>query len=94
MRVCRFGRVSGLVQGVSFRAHVKKAAEAAGVSGYANNLPNGDVEVLLCGDAEAVSQVEALVAQGPPAAKVSGVRWESRECMRVDGFTTGWSDAP
>lgn len=92
MRVCRYGRVSGLVQGVSFRAFVKRTAEAAGLSGYANNLPNGDVEVLLCGDAQEVSKVEALVEQGPATARVSAVQWESRECARVEGFTTGWSE--
>lgn len=92
MRVCRYGLVSGIVQGVSFRAYVKQAAEGAGLGGYARNLPDGSVEVLLCGDADKVTQVEALVAKGPAAAKVTGVEWESRECAQVDGFTTGWRD--
>lgn len=89
MRVCRYGLVSGLVQGVGFRAYVRRVAQEAGLGGYANNLPDGRVEVLLCGEAEQVEKVEALVANGPPAAQVRGVEWESRSCMAVEGFSTG-----
>lgn len=90
MKVCRYGLVSGLVQGVGFRAHVKRAARAANLGGYARNLPDGRVEVLLCGEQETVAEVEALVAIGPPAAQVSGVEWESRSCEALDGFSIAW----
>lgn len=92
MRVCRYGRVSGRVQGVGFRAYVSRVAREAGLGGYANNLPDGSVEVLLCGEADQVAKVEALVAQGPAASKVNGVQWEDRQCAAIDDFTTGWSD--
>lgn len=89
MRVCRYGLVAGLVQGVGFRAYVRRVARAAELGGYANNLPDGRVEVLLCGDAGKVGEVEALVALGPPAAQVRSIEWESRTCSDLDDFAIG-----
>ena len=37
--------VSGRVQGVFYRATAKQVAEELGISGYAKNLANGEVEV-------------------------------------------------
>ena len=37
--------ISGRVQGVGFRAFAQHAARAIGVTGWAQNLDNGDVEV-------------------------------------------------
>lgn len=71
------GLVSGQVQGVWFRRHVQQAAEAEGVTGYARNLPDGRVEVLLCGEPHHVARVKEAVAAGPPASRVDSVAWEA-----------------
>ena len=42
--------VSGNVQGVFFRANVKKKADESGLRGYAKNLEDGNVEVCAEGD--------------------------------------------
>ena len=70
------GRVSGKVQGVFFRKHVQGACLVLGLSGYAKNLPDGRVEVVLCGAHEAVAAGKAAVAQGSPDSQVSSVYWE------------------
>ncbi len=65
--------VSGRVQGVWFRQSTKEQAEANGVCGWVRNLPDGRVEALLVGDANAVRLVEAWLSQGPPLATVAEV---------------------
>ena len=70
---CLHGFVSGRVQGVSFRAFVREQALAAGVTGWAKNLADGRVEVLLCGDAGAVRRVAEALRGGPPLARVDEV---------------------
>lgn len=87
--ICRYGLVSGTVQGVGFRAYVQRKARAAGLTGFARNLPDGRVEVLLCGDAETVAAVEAEVAKGPPTSRVRGVSWENRPFEKRQEFRRG-----
>lgn len=87
--ICRYGMVSGTVQGVGFRAYVQRKAMAAGLTGFARNLRDGRVEVMLCGEAVAVATVEAEVAIGPPAAKVEEVIWEQRPYREMESFQRG-----
>lgn len=80
------GRVGGLVQGVWFRRHVADAAATHGVTGYARNLADGSVEVLLVGKAEAVAAVQAQVASGPPRSRVDAVDWLVLDDGDGEGF--------
>jgi len=61
------------VQGVFFRASTRQRAQALGLTGYARNMNNGDVEVLACGDAAAVSQLCDWLWEGPAQAVVRNV---------------------
>ncbi len=65
--------VSGRVQGVCFRASTRNEAIALGLTGYARNLADGRVEVLVEGQEEAVQTLIAWLAHGPPAARVDAV---------------------
>jgi acylphosphatase len=65
--------VSGRVQGVFFRASTRQQASRLGLRGYARNLADGRVEVVACGSAEAVGELERWLWQGPPAARVDDV---------------------
>lgn len=69
----------GRVQGVFYRASTQQEAQRNGVSGYAKNLSDGTVEVLLCGHPDAVGHMKAWLWQGPPAAHVTEV-----SCYLVD----------
>jgi acylphosphatase len=69
--------VAGRVQGVFYRASARLRAQALGVTGYARNLPDGRVEVLACGPAEAVESLCHWLWEGPPAAHVTAVDVET-----------------
>ena len=65
--------VSGRVQGVFFRASARQVATELGLSGYASNLADGRVEVLIVGEPPKVHQLIEWLHQGPPAARVTNV---------------------
>jgi len=81
--------VHGRVQGVFYRAATQQEAQQHNVTGYARNLANGSVEVLLCGHPDAVGHMKAWLWQGPPAAHVSDVTCQLVELEPPDGFITG-----
>jgi acylphosphatase len=78
--------VSGLVQGVSFRAWTQARAQELDLQGYAGNLPDGRVEVVATGQLHTLAQLEAWLRQGPPAAEVESVLREDLAEQRHDGF--------
>ena len=80
--------VSGQVQGVGYRWFVRSQAQAAGLTGSATNLPDGRVEAVLEGPADAVRRVVA--ALDGPRAPGSVARVETREepVQGMYGFTT------
>ncbi len=66
--------VHGRVQGVFFRANMKRVAEEHGVSGWVRNLPDGrTVEAVLEGPRDRVEKVICWSLHGPPAARVEAV---------------------
>ena len=73
MKKCRFV-VSGLVQGVGFRAATQRRAQSLGLVGWAENLADGAVEVVACGNEAAVEELAAWLERGPRAAQVESVR--------------------
>ncbi len=62
--------VFGIVQGVGFRWFVARHARALGLHGYARNLPDGSVEVVVAGRDEALPELERLLREGPSHARV------------------------
>lgn len=88
MAICRYGVISGIVQGVGFRDYVRRVAKQGGLNGFARNLQDGRVEVLLCGEKAAVAAAEMEVAKGPGISRVTGVVWEERPYVDMDGFET------
>lgn len=65
--------VSGIVQGVGFRAWAQRQAQRLEVSGWVRNRDDGNVELLLEGGEEAVSEMITLLHEGPRAAMVDRV---------------------
>lgn len=65
--------VSGVVQGVFFRANTREQAIRLGLQGYAKNLPDGRVEVLASGKAAALDALHAWLEQGPSVAEVTSL---------------------
>jgi acylphosphatase len=81
--------VSGRVQGVFYRASARTQALALGVSGHAKNLPDGSVEVLASGSADALDALQRWLRQGPPAARVESVSREDLPEQNLHDFHTG-----
>lgn len=82
--------VSGRVQGVFFRASTREQAQRLGLRGHARNLPDGRVEVLAIGDADALDILAAWLQDGPPMAQVAQLeRGHASADEAGDGFRIG-----
>ncbi|MBC3767333.1 acylphosphatase [Neptunicella marina] len=86
--LCIKAFVSGKVQGVFYRQSTKQQAETHQLYGYAKNLADGRVEVVLQGDEQNVRLVTDWLHLGPQQARVESVDWQQIEPMRLDGFET------
>jgi acylphosphatase len=78
--------VSGRVQGVGFRAFAQHAARALGVTGWAQNLDNGDVEVHANGAPRHLDDFESRLRQGPRWSEVRSVTIVEVEASDASGF--------
>jgi acylphosphatase len=70
---CKKCLVDGRVQGVYYRATAARRAEELQLRGYARNLPDGRVELLACGEGEAVETFVRWLWIGSSASKVTSV---------------------
>lgn len=69
--------VHGRVQGVFFRANMRRVALENGVKGWVRNLPDGrTVEAVLEGPTSAVERVICWSLRGPPLARVERLEVE------------------
>lgn len=89
MTVARRFIIKGRVQGVFFRDSTRRVAESLGLAGHAINLPNGDVEVLASGDADAIEKLAAWLREGPPMSRVTSVDASEAQTPPPSGFRTG-----
>ena len=81
-------RVSGRVQGVSYRFWTAQEAGRRDISGWVRNLPDGCVEAVLSGDADQVDAMVEACRTGPTAARVAHVEVEEYESgEKLSGFT-------
>jgi acylphosphatase len=78
--------VYGFVQGVFFRETTRRRAEAAGVSGWVRNRPDGAVEAVFEGEPDAVGRLLAFVQEGPPDARVERVETVDEEPEGLERF--------
>ena len=84
--IARRALVSGRVQGVGFRFFARRAAESAGVSGWARNLPDGRVETVVEGEDSAVLRYLEKIRRGPMGGRVDGVEVEELGPEGMKGF--------
>ncbi|MCP4322700.1 MAG: acylphosphatase [Alteromonadales bacterium] len=81
--------ISGRVQGVYFRASSQQQAIDYSLSGYARNLADGDVEVLLCGEEENIEKMLEWLAHGPEQAEVSKIQHKQVPWQEHNFFSIG-----
>lgn len=87
--LCRKYLVSGRVQGVWFRASTRQQAIRLGLTGRADNLADGRVQVVACGNRDALAALEKWLWDGPELARVSAVDSADMPTRAFDGFAAG-----
>ncbi|WP_246019478.1 acylphosphatase [Corallincola spongiicola] len=80
--------VEGYVQGVGFRYYTQQEALKRGLSGYAKNLVDGRVEVLIEGELSAISAMLMWLETGPRTATVESLQIDQVPCANVSEFRT------
>jgi acylphosphatase len=76
--------ISGMVQGVSFRAYTRATARQTGVCGWVRNLRDGRVEAVIEGEADQVNAVVAWCRKGTSFSRVEDI--EVREEIPTGEF--------
>jgi acylphosphatase len=85
-RVRRHVVVHGNVQGVFFRDSCRREASSRGVAGWVTNRPDGAVEAVFEGDADAVQALVDWCGRGPRGADVDSVDETTEEPEGLSGF--------
>ena len=78
--------VSGRVQGVFFRDNTRRKATELGLNGYAENLEDGNVEVVAQGDEEKINELVEFIKKGPGIAKVENIQIKNKKLEKFDKF--------
>lgn len=79
MTICKQCFVSGRVQGVFYRDTTRQKAEKLQLSGYAKNLTDGRVEVVICGSETSVDKLCEWLWTGSKYSYVSNVH-----CQKIN----------
>jgi len=71
--------ISGRVQGIGFRYYARSWATSLSLTGWVQNRPSGQVEVVVEGDETALLDLIRRMKEGPPLAQVDAldVEWEA-----------------
>jgi len=79
--------VQGTVQGVFFRQFCQENADKLQLRGFARNLENGDVEIILEGEPENILKMIEECKKGPAHSNIRNVKIEER---KYSGDFTGF----
>ncbi|WP_026332186.1 acylphosphatase [Deinococcus apachensis] len=78
--------VSGTVQGVGYRRYVQRHARDLSLSGSAENLLDGRVEVVAEGSEADLDRLLHWLRRGPPHARVEDVQTQYSEATGLRDF--------
>lgn len=77
--------VSGVVQGVGFRAAVKRHALLHDIKGFVRNLPDGRVEICAQGRGDQINQFIHTVQSKPGAGTISNIETKLKPMQETYG---------
>lgn len=78
--------ISGKVQGVSFRSYAKNIADRLLIRGYARNLDNGNLEIVIEGIEDNIKKMVEECKKGPSYAKIENVKIQELNHQGFSGF--------
>jgi acylphosphatase len=84
--ICVHVRVSGMVQGVFYRAFTRDKAAELEIKGWVRNIPGGGVEAVLEGERQKVGELLSMMKAGPAGAIVSGIELSELKCKGYEDF--------
>lgn len=76
----------GRVQGVFYRGATQDNARRLGLDGWVRNCSDGSVELVACGEARTLAELEAWLWKGPSQARVENVVQETVAPQTFSGF--------
>lgn len=79
--------VKGRVQGVGFRFYTESFANTQSLTGYVQNLPNGDVQAVFNLEEIQLDFVKKALHKGPPLSDVTEVTYDKITFQDFDHFT-------
>jgi acylphosphatase len=79
-------KVSGIVQGVGFRAFAKRHALYHSLTGYTKNHPDGSVTIEIQGKPEIIALYLSLMEKGPSHAEVRHIKVEDMEIIESESL--------
>jgi acylphosphatase len=79
-------KISGLVQGVSFRKYIKEEADKLAIKGHVRNLDSGEVEVMAEGKPEDVEVMITVCKKGASHSTVKNVDIQELNHIGFDDF--------
>lgn len=77
--MCKKIKVYGIVQGVGYRFWSKRLATSLNVAGYVRNMPDGSVELVVCGSENLLTVMFNACKKGPAQSVVKYVLEENIE---------------
>ncbi len=81
---CKKIKVTGVVQGVGYRAWAKRLAAELGVKGYVKNMDDGSVEMVVCAPDNIITVMINAAKKGPAASVVKSVETEDIDYKTED----------
>jgi acylphosphatase len=87
LRVRVIARITGMVQGVKYRATAQREARRRGLTGWVRNEPDGSVLIEVEGDRATVDAFLTWCDEGPPGARVATVETTVVDPVGYEEFT-------
>jgi acylphosphatase len=78
--------VIGKVQGVYYRASTREQALKLAITGFVQNLPNGDVYIEAEGDEKSLDKLIEWCKKGPSASRVDNLKTIEGEIRKYTDF--------
>ena len=75
--------VRGKVQGVFFRANTQKKAKLLGLKGYARNLEDGSVQIIVSGVDEKIDTLLDWINRSPEGSQVNDIELKTFNIDKV-----------